>query len=188
MLAVLEHAAVDRATIVGFSLGGGIALEMALIRPAAVAGLVLVAPVMPDRPFEAAFMDNLKAVARCIRSEGLEAAMAGPWASSPLFARSLEKEGVREKLQPILADFPGADYLASERDRSPREWLVPDRLDRIHCATTVVVGGDEMPGFSAFAEEAAQGIAGAVLERMDGCGHLLPLEDAERLARLILSD
>ena len=44
VLDVVAKVGVDRAVFLGHSLGGGIALQIALRRPAAVAGLVLVAP------------------------------------------------------------------------------------------------------------------------------------------------
>ncbi len=187
MAAVLEAASVPRATVVGFSLGGGVALELAVERPELVEGLVLIDAVLPDRPFEPEFMANLKEVARTIRSEGLRAAMEGPWASSPLFAPSLSKPGVREKLEAILRDFPGADYLARERDRVEREWTVPGRLGEIGVPTAVLAGAEDMPGFREFSREIADGIPGARLELIPGCGHLLPLEAPEVVADAVLS-
>ncbi len=186
MEAVLAEAGVEAAAVVGFSLGGGVALEMAVTRPALVERLGLVAPVMPDRPFEPAFLENLKAVAKVARTEGIRAAMEGPWARSPLFAYSLEKPGVREKLEAILRDFPGADYLARERDRVDREWSLPDRLGEISVPTLVLVGEREMPGFRAFAREAAEGIPGARLVEIPDCAHLLPLEAPGVVARELL--
>jgi len=187
MAAVLEAAGVPRATVLGFSLGGGVALELALERPELVGGLVLVDAVLPDRPFEPEFMANLKEVARTIRSQGLRAAMEGPWASSPLFAPSLAKPGVREKLEAILRDFPGADYLARERDRVDRDWAVPSRLGEITVPTTVLVGAGDMPGFREFSREIAAGIPGARLETVPGCGHLVPLEAPEAVAQAVLA-
>jgi len=186
MAAVLEAAGVSSATVIGYSIGGGIALEMALNRPACIDGLVLVSPVMPDRPFEPAFMENLKEVARVARTEGIAAAMAGPWAENPLFAYSFTKPGIRETANSITRDFPGAEYLASSRDRVERPWTVPDRLAEIDVPTLVVAGGHEMPGFRAWAEEAAAGIPGARLEIYENCGHLVPLEEPDRLASAII--
>ncbi len=186
MLAVLDAAGVERAAVAGFSLGGGVAMELAVERPARVTGLALVAPVMPDRPFEPAFLENLKLVARVARSEGIRAAMEGPWAASPLFEVSLSKPGVREKVEPILLDFPGAEYLATERDRVEREWTIPERLGEVRVPTVVLVGEEEMPGFKGYAQEAVERIPGAALEEVPGCGHLLPVEVPREVTAAIL--
>jgi pimeloyl-ACP methyl ester carboxylesterase len=186
MAALLDAAGVDVATVVGYSIGGGVALEMAVTMPDRLRGLVLVSPVMPDRPFETAFMDNLREVARMARSEGIEAAMLGPWASNPLFAYSFSKPGLRDAAMVINRDFPGAEYLATQRDRVEREWTVPERLAEVRIPTSVIAGDHETPGFRAYAEEAAAGIPGARLEFFQDCGHLLPLEEPDRLAEAIV--
>jgi pimeloyl-ACP methyl ester carboxylesterase len=141
---------------------------------------------MPDRPFEPVFMDNLRQVAGVIRSEGVAAAMAGPWASSPLFRHSFTKPGVREAVAAIVSSFPGAEFLATQRDRVERDWTAPERLAEITAATRVMVGECEMPGFRAYSDEAAEGIPGATLEVVPDCGHLLPLEAPDAVARMII--
>jgi pimeloyl-ACP methyl ester carboxylesterase len=186
MAAVLDDAGIDIAAVVGYSIGGGVALEMAVTMSDRLSGLVLMSPVMPDRPFEPAFMDNLREVARVARSEGIEAAMLGPWASNPLFAYSFSKPGIREAARIINRDFPGADYLATQRDRVEREWTVPDRLSEIRIPAAIIAGDNETPGFRAYAEEAAAGIPGATIEFFEDCGHLLPLEEPERVAKTII--
>ncbi len=186
MAAVLDAAGVDAAVVVGFSLGGGVALELALAQAERVRALALVAPTLPGRPFETGFMDNLRQVARVARGEGIRAAMLGPWLDSPLFAFSFTKPGLRERTAALVADFPGAEYLATERDRVERQWTVPERLGEILVPTVVAVGERELPGFAAYAEEAAAAIPGAHLERVPECGHLLPLEAPQRIAALIL--
>ncbi len=186
MAAVLDDAGIDSVTLVGYSIGGGVALEMALTLPDRLSGLVLMSPVMPDRPFEAAFMDNLREVARVTRIEGIEAAMVGPWASNPLFEFSFSKPGIREAAMVINRDFPGAEYLATQRDRIDRDWTAPDRLSEIDVPTAVIVGACETPGFRAYAEEAARGIPGARIEFFESCGHLLPLEEPDRVVQTII--
>lgn len=185
MAAVLEHAGVDRATVVGYSVGGAVALELALADPDRVGALVLLAPVMPDRPFEEAFMTNLKQVARTARGEGIAAAMAGPWLDSPLFAHSFATPGLRDRVAAIVARFPGAEYLAEARDRVERDWIVPDRLGEVAAPAVVAVGDHELPGFRAFAEEAASGLPTARLEVLPECGHLLPFEAEQEVTRLV---
>jgi len=186
LAAVIGEAGLDRAAVVGFSFGGGVAVEAALTQPEHVSALGLVAPTMPDRPFEDAFMANLREVAGVIRSQGVAAAMAGPWAESPLFAHSFGKPGVREAVAAIVAGFPGAEFLATQRDTVERDWIVPDRLGEITMPAAVMVGACEMPGFRAYADEAASGIPGADLEVVPDCGHLLPLEAPDAVARMIV--
>lgn len=186
LVGLLDAVGVDRAAIIGFSFGGGVALETAVTHGPRLSAMGLVAPVMPDRPFEPAFMENLRDVARAIRSEGVAEAMAGPWASSPLFAHSFTKDGIREAVTAIVAGFPGAEFLATERDRVDRVWKLPDRLGEIVVPTAVMVGEMEMPGFKAFAEEAAGGISGSTIEVIPDCGHLLPLEAPRAVAKMII--
>jgi pimeloyl-ACP methyl ester carboxylesterase len=186
MAAVLDHAGVGSATVVGHSIGGGVALEMALTMADRVDHLVLISPVMPDRSFEPEFMDNLREVARVARSEGIQAAMVGPWASSPIFQHSFSKPGVRDAMMAVVRGFPGAEYLATQRDRVEREWNVPERLSEIRVPTAVLAGDSETPGFAAYAEEAGKGIPNARLEFYEDCGHLVPLEEPDRVATAII--
>ncbi len=187
MLAVLDHADVATSSVVGFSIGGAVAIELAVAAAERVERLALISAVIPDRRFEPEFMENLKAVAKTVRAEGVAAAMAGPWMASPLFAHSLAKPGIRAKLEPILADFPGAEYLATERDRPDREWSAGDRLAEISAPTLVVSGDHDMPGFRAFSDELATTIPNARSVRLEDTGHLVPLEAPEALSRLLLA-
>ena len=62
----------------------------------------------------------------------------------------------------------------------------PEKLAEITAATRVMVGECEMPGFLAFSKEAAEGIPGATLEVVPDCGHLLPLEAPDAVAKMII--
>lgn len=186
VVALLDHLGLDRATLVGFSFGGGVALETTLTHPNRVTALGLVATVLPDRPFEPAFMEALREVARVARTDGVAAAMAGPWAANPLFAHSFSKPGIREAVTAIVAGFPGAEFLATRRDTVERDWTVPERLSEIGVPTGVVVGEQEMSGFRAYSDEIAAAVPGATLEIVPDAGHLLPLEAPAAVAKTII--
>lgn len=185
MRRVLDDAGVSRTDVVGYSVGGAVALELILAAPEMVGRLVLLSPVLPDRPFEDAFMDSLRQVARTVREAGVRKAMLGPWLESPLFASSLRTPGVREKVERIVVDFPGAEYLATERDRVDRTWSVPERLGEIEAPALVVVGSDEMAGFRGYADEIAREISDSRLEVLEGRGHLHLLEVPDDVGTLI---
>jgi pimeloyl-ACP methyl ester carboxylesterase len=187
MTAVLDAVGVERAAVVGYSLGGGVALEMALTVPERVGSLALLSPVLPDRPFEEAFFANLREVARVIRADGVAAAMRGPWLESPLWAGSVLEPRVRQKLDEIVGEFPGAEYLATERDHVERDWIVPDRLGEIEVPTLVMVGEREMTGFRGFAEETAAGLPNARLDVLSDLGHVHLLQNPDRIAQLIVN-
>lgn len=185
-LAVINGLGIDRCGVIGYSIGGGIAIELALAHPARVTRLALLSPVLPDRPFEAVFFDNLREVAHVARTRGIREAMLGPWINSPLWASSLATPGVRERLETVVSEFPGAEYLATARDTVERDWKVADRLGEISAPTLVVVGEAELPGFRAWAGEIAAGIPGARLEVLHDLGHLHLLQDPERVSSLLI--
>lgn len=186
MAQVLDAVGVERAAVVGYSLGGAVGLEMTVTMSDRVSDLGLLSPVLPDRPFEKAFFDNLRDVARVIRTDGVAAAMRGPWLESPLWAGSTIEQNVRQKLDEIVSDFPGAEYLATERDRIERDWTVPERLGEIQQPTLVAVGELEMAGFRAFAEEISSGVPNARLEVLPDLGHLHVLQTPDRVAGMIV--
>lgn len=186
MRAVLDGVGVDHAVVVGYSLGGGVALEMTVAWPDRVAGLVLVEPVLPDRPYEPEFFATLKEVAGVVRERGVREAMLGPWIECELFAPSFRRPGLRERFEAIVRDFPGADYLATRRDRVDRDWTVPDRLASLSVPTTVVSAEHTLPGFRAWAVEIAGEVPGARREVIPDTGHLLPMERPDVVADLVL--
>ena len=186
MAAVLDAARVDRFAVVGYSLGGGVALELALTEPQRVKSLALLSPVLPDRPHEEAFFANLREVARVVRSEGVAAAMLGPWLDGPLWSGSLIDRELRAQVEAIVQDFPGAEYLATERDHVEREWSLPDRLGEIGVPTMVLVGGNEMAGFRDFAEEIAAGVPNARLDVLSDLGHVHLLQSPDLVAGKIV--
>ena len=65
-------------------------------------------------------------------------------------------------------------YMAATRGASKLNEPFTDRLGEIAVPTAVMVGEMEMPGFKAFAEEAAGGVPGSTLEVVPDCGtHLM---------------
>ncbi|HEX7125262.1 MAG TPA: alpha/beta fold hydrolase [Thermodesulfobacteriota bacterium] len=158
----LDAVGIERAVVVGHSMGGGIALSLALEAPGRVAGLVLVGTgaklgVAPET-MDLLERDPDAAVERICRLA------YGPAASEAMLARAIAE--MRKTPSEVLrADF-----------RACQTFDVRGRLGEIGIPALVLVGEADVltpPRFAAFL---ADHIAGAALVVVPGVGHMLPVE------------
>jgi pimeloyl-ACP methyl ester carboxylesterase len=162
VLAAMDEAGVDRATIAGHSLGGGVALWLALHEPARVAGLGLVSTGARLR----------------VRPEVLAALPDGLEAAAPLMAAANFPAGTAEELLAArvraYSDVGGATVLAdlTACDR----FDVLDRLWEIRCRTQVLVGTEDVLTPPKYSRALAERISAARLIEYAGAGHMLPVE------------
>lgn len=184
MAAVLGHAGVDRAHVVGTSLGGMVAMELAAGQPRRVDRLALVCTTPGGEgaaPMPEATQRLLAEARRMEPAEALRALVAN--ALSP---------GARD-LDPELTDRICA--LRAERPQDPRGWEgqaaagttydAGGRHEAITAPTLVVHGTEDVVIDPANAALLAQRIPGARLEWLKGAGHLLFWEQPERFAAVV---
>lgn len=168
-----------RAVVAGVSMGGYVALSLVTRHQGRVAGLALVdTKAAPDDE-----------AAREGRDRGIAAVTAGDLAGFldgllPRLVAAGAGDDVRRRLRTIAdgqepASVAGA--LLALRDRPDRR---PD-LGAIGVPTLVVVGEEDQATPPAVARELAEGIPGARLLVLEGCGHLPLIEAPERLAEAI---
>jgi len=186
LAALLRGLGAAPAHVVGLSKGGGIALELALRSPGLLRSLTLVGPLVPDYPLSAELLDSFKQLARAIRTDGVERAVRGGWLRHPLIASAHSLPAVRQRVEAMLQAFPAGEYFATARDQADRDWKAVDRLAEIAVPTLVVTGEHDVPDFAAMARLVAERIPGCRLAIVPGCGHLVPLERGDDLARLVL--
>jgi 3-oxoadipate enol-lactonase len=170
------------ADVVGLSRGAGIALELAARQPRLLRSLSLIAPLVPDFILSGEMFASFRALARAIRSEGIQPALRAHWLGHPLIASAAAIPGVRERLEAMFNTFPAGEYLATERDTPDRTWKLTDRLGEIAVPTLVLRGDGEIPEFAAMAAVVAATVPGARLRVIAGSGHLVPLERPGALA------
>jgi len=181
VLSVLDEAGLERVHVIGTSLGGMIAQELALAAPARVDRLVLVcttpggpnAAPMPEVTTrllaEASTMEPLVALRRFVEN-----------ALAPNPPEALVQRILAHRLataQPLAAWAAQAAAGASFE-----AW---DRLAGLRAPALVVHGTEDVVVDPANAELLAELITGARVERFEGCGHLLFWEEPARFVGVV---
>jgi 3-oxoadipate enol-lactonase len=183
---LLDHLGVQRAVVVGCSLGGRAGVDLALAAPERVRALVLVGSGLAGHRFEEAALHRLwdDSEAAVERGDLEEAARIeletwvvgvgrGPEAVDP---------AVRSRARAMLLDLYGAGG-ADLRDLEPP---AAGRLGEIAVPTLVLVGDHDRPDIQAIADALAGGIPGAERVVLAGTAHLPNLERPAEFNRVVL--
>jgi pimeloyl-ACP methyl ester carboxylesterase len=175
--AALNIAKGDRLIVVGCSVGGSCALELAVLAPDRVAALVLIgtkAAHRPDPTFHAIAQQTL-------REKGLEEAWTIFWA--PLFSPSADNRIVDEGKRMLLRQSP--------RDIARGTTAFHTRPSRHQFLATfarpviVVTGADDVaPGPKVSQAQAGCAPRGA-LHVIPECGHYVPMERPDALNAIL---
>lgn len=177
--AVLGKAQGRRLIVVGCSIGGSCALEIAAMAPDRVAALILIGTKAAHAP-DPALRDAALAM---IATEGLDAAWRAYWA--PLFAPST-RPAILESARTIALRQRAEDVARGVRafhSRISREQVLATFPGPITMASGSL---DTMPGPQRSRLQAQAAPLGSVII-LEGCGHYVPLERPRELNALIRS-
>ena len=184
VLADLELFVPPGATLAGYSMGGRIALHLALRRPGRLRRLVLVgaSPGLEDPGGRAERRAADEALAVRIERDGLEAFLA-QWAALPLWTG--QSDAVRRLADADRRRNDAAGLAAALRGLGtgalPPLW---DRLGELALPVVLVVGERDAK-FRAIAERMAQHLPDARVEVVAGAGHAAHLEAPAAVAALL---
>lgn len=174
LLAVVDALHLERYVLIGHSMGGKVALEVAGRQPSGLAGLVLIAPSPPTpEPMEPSER------ARLLRSHGdREATLKTNRSISRL---SIKPEAFEALVNDNLRCAPSAWQAWLESGSA--ETL---KLGLIHVPALLIAGQlDPVISLELLHGEIAPHLTEFGVEVIAGAGHLLPLEAAGRVAELI---
>jgi 3-oxoadipate enol-lactonase len=183
-VAVLDTEGVERAVVLGNSLGATVGLALALLRPERVRALVLVEPTVPALLTDGGG-DRLGAAARK--------------------ARALLAEGrVDEALDLFLAPRIGSDWHEKVGRRRLAEWrhnIVstpawfnavdtfdpgPGPLDALDLPTLLVYGAGTQPVYRQLIEAVAEAVSTANLIEVPEAGHGSPVDNPDAFNALLI--
>lgn len=189
LIALLEGLQLGPAALVGVSLGGRVAAEVAVARPDLVCALVMVGPGMPstgwsedvrgygaeeDRLLEAGDLSGAADMTVRFWVDGVDRA---PDAVDPAV-----RESVRAMQLRAYEHMDGADPEGEQRTVED----LAARVGEIAVPTLLIVGDHDRPDIVRTVEWLADEIPGARLERMRGTAHLPSMEQPERFTELVL--
>ena len=187
---LLEHLGVERARIVGGSLGARVALEYTLTYPESVEALVLVGPGLRDmNPNEAVrkSWEEEEALVEAGDVDGAVEVNLRVWVDGVSRAPDEVDPDVRERLREMQRR--AFEVQMAVPDAGPEEPFDPQastRLGEIGCPVLILVGDLDQPAIREVADQLAEGISGARKEVIAGTAHAPNMERPEEFNRLVL--
>ncbi len=181
-VAVLDGLGVERADVVGSSMGGFAGLHLALQHPARVRSLVIAGTGYGARPSEARrFRDECEAIARMIEGSGMES-FARQYLSGPARVQFRNKDSRGwEQLVRELGEHPAAGALATLRgvqQQRPSLYSLEAELSALE-APVLILAGDEDDGCLETSLWLKRLIPRSGLVVLPKSGHTLNLEEPD---------
>jgi pimeloyl-ACP methyl ester carboxylesterase/predicted ester cyclase len=175
---ILRHAP-ERFSLLGFSLGGIVALEMIGQAPERVARLALIDTTgRPDPEANAAVR---RAAVTKARAAGMDGYIADAW--ERLVSPDKRDDAELRELIIAMARDAGPDVLASQSEVAIARADSRPRLAAIGVPTLILAGETEQVCPLEAHRELADGIAGARYFTIPDAGHFAPLENPAAVAR-----
>jgi 3-oxoadipate enol-lactonase len=180
-LRVVDALGIEQAVFVGSSLGGTVAIDLAIERPTLVQTLVLLDPVLLARdggpsPEQAALAD--------LAQRGDVAEARALWLARDPFQATRANPRAAARLRAMLAGYQAGHWLGRVRDL----WLhAPhsERLPALQMPVVVAAGAEGGVRGVAMAREIARLCPLSRFELLESVGHLVALEAPDRLTRLL---
>jgi 3-oxoadipate enol-lactonase len=179
---LMKELGIEQAHVAGLSLGGMVAMRLALAHPEVVRSLVLVGTSAQAEQAERAA--QYETMARISKEQGPEAIMPGV---VPLFFSQAFIQGQPQKLEAFKEEFRNIDREGAYRATlaTARRRDIGEEIKSIRVPTLIIVGEQDLTEPVSEAETIQRQIAGSRLEKIAGAGHITSLEEPEKVTALI---
>lgn len=185
--ALLDALGSGPAVVVGWSIGGVVAIDLALEHPELVRALVLVEP-----PLHAKRRPTVRMI-RAIAAAQMLGGLGRPEAGARAFLRwALGRRGGRDDLERVPADWReamlrNARAIVAELRAGTGEHLDRRRIGALAVPMVVMTGSESDPVFGACARRLVDSVPGAELVEVPGAGHLIQRDDPAALVAAVRS-
>jgi 3-oxoadipate enol-lactonase len=187
LIALMDHLEVGRAHVVGCSMGGTLAIDLALEHPERVERLVLVAAGISGSNLGAADQALFADIEEADRANDMDAvnrAEVRLWVDGPRRPEGSAPAHVRELVLDMNGRSLHTDWSSAEN--LPIDPPAITRLSDIVSPTLVIVGDQDRPHASANAAVMMAKIPGALRVEIKDAAHLPNLEQPDEFNRLLL--
>ena len=187
--ALLVALKIERASLVGHSGGGRIAIDFALAYPSMVDRMVLAAPGLSGWQF-ARGDTSWFAEGRRARDRGDSAGIALAWLKQDFMQAAMEHPELAERLREI-ARANGrfwTDVLRQNREMD-RQGSPPalHRTGLVRAPTLLIVGTRDTPDIMGIADTLTASVPGIRRVTFEGAGHMVNMEQPDRFTDLVLA-
>jgi pimeloyl-ACP methyl ester carboxylesterase len=184
LVRVMDALNIPLACLVGFAMGGGIALSAALNHPGRVSRLVLASSTLGGLPWEESMWNYFREFENQARQIGVQVAVDRVWVKGPLFTTVRRYPALTARLRRMAEQFSGGNIF--DRATYPRPTVHDSaRLGEIACPTLVVRGDLDPPEFVRRSSLLHEGIQNSRLEIIPAAGHFCLLESPVQFNRVI---
>ena len=181
---LMNHLEIERAVLVGLSLGGKTAINLALENPERVEAIVAVSSGLSGYRFESDFyLEYRDIMIEAWRAGEFDAVVEGfqrCWTDGPHRAPEDVDPEVREKVRAMARN--GLEHAMEGRTIDPP---AIDRLDEIELPMLMVVGELDMPGILDIADMVVAANPNAELVKIPDVAHMVNMEAPEAFNELL---
>ncbi|MEO8034299.1 MAG: alpha/beta hydrolase [Acidobacteriota bacterium] len=177
----LHHLGLRKAALIGSSLGGRTAIDVALDHSELVSSLVFVGAGLAGFEFSLDYQQMMVSILGPL-ALGNTTSYVAAFLDSALGARS-------EESQPLVAQMLVDNQRLFSGDAAflvPSEPPASSRLPEIHVPTLVMTGAEDHPDILEIARILATGIAGAERQTVPGAAHMVSLDAPDEFNRIVL--
>jgi pimeloyl-ACP methyl ester carboxylesterase len=188
LLAVIEQHGFERFALVGISLGGRVALEIALARPELVRALVLVAPGLPGHAWSDELRRQWAEEEAAFERGDLDAAVEvslRTWVDGP----RRRPEDVDPQVRARVGEMQRRIYELAQGAEDEEELFVEDLVDRlgeIDVPTLLLVGEEDQPDMHAIADRLAGELPNVRRATIAATAHVPSIERPREFDELVL--
>lgn len=189
LLKILEHLDLQKAALLGLSLGGRIAIDFAIAYPEKVSALILASPGTSGYKFKSdAFKKNDEQLQKAFSEGNIELGIEyfqRSWTDGPYRESDEVDPSIRDKVRNMALNT-----LQDWENGSVMEELEPpaiDRLGEIQAPTLAIVGDLDMPGILEIVDSIIKNVSGAEKVVIQGAAHMVNMEKPKEFNKAVLA-